>query len=296
MGTYFVEQLINGICQGSIYALNAIGYAIIVGIVGVVNFAYGDVVMFGAFGAYYGAMIFGNNLLLGLLVGFVTSAVLGVVVQRICVGHFVNGAGSSGGVPLLCLISMSMILRSLAQVLFGPEYKPYPEFIAQKTFQVGPVRITLLQVLIIGIVVTLCIALSLFLRTRRGLMLRAIRLNKTAAALTGINVQRMTSVGCFLGYGVAGLSGVLLGMYYGLLSPLIGTSYGMKAFSSAALGGMTDIPASAIGGAIIGILENLGVMVISATYKDMVAFCFLIIVLLMKPTGFKFSFRRRKKA
>jgi len=191
---------------------------------------------------------------------------------------------------------MSMILRSLAQVLFGPEYKPYPEFIAQKTYQLGPIRITLLQILVICIVVALCIALSIFLKTKKGLMLRAIRLDKKAAALTGIDVQRTTSLGCFLGYGVAGLSGVLLGMYYGLLSPLIGTSYGMKAFSAAALGGMTDIPASALGGAIIGILENLSVMFVSATYKDMVAFCFLIIVLLIKPTGFKLTFKRRKKA
>ena len=295
-GTYIVEQLINGICQGSIYALTAIGYAIIVGIIGVVNFAYGDVVMLGAFGAYFGSRLFGNNLLLGLLVGFVTSALIGVVVQKICVGHFVNGGGSAGGVPLLCLISMSMILKSLAQVLFGPEYKPYPSFIEQKTIQIGAIRLTLLQIIIICIVLVLCIFLSIFLKTRTGLMLRAVRLDKKAAALTGIDVSKMTSLGCFLGYGVAGMSGVLLGLYYGLLSPLMGSGNGMKAFSAAALGGMTDISASALGGVIIGIMENMGVMLISVAFRDIIAFAFLIIVLLLKPTGFKLSFRKGKKA
>ena len=293
MTMYFVEQLVNGICQGSIYALTAIGYATIVGVVGLVNFAYGDVVMIGAFGAYYSSIIFGNNLLLAMLAGFVTSALLGMVVHKICYERFLNAPSY---VPLLCLISMSMMIRSLAQIAFGPEYKPYPDFVSQRTIELGWVHITLLQAIIIGTVVILCVALSIFLKTRYGMILRAVRLDKKAAALTGIDVSKATSYGCMLGYGIAGISGVLLGLYYGMVSPLLGSSVGMKAFSASALGGMTDIPASAAGGVIIGVLENLGIMFISVAFRDIIAFVFLIAILLLKPGGLKITLRRRKRA
>lgn len=281
---YYLSQLINGICQGSIYALMAIGFAVVVGIVGLVTFAHGEVMMLGAFAAYYTFQYFGNNLLLGVVASFLASAFIGVFVFKIAYERFFNAPEH---ISLLCTIGVSMFLKSLAQLVFGPDNKAMLNVVPNKFFGEGVVGVTLVQLVIIATVIVLSVMLFLFFnRTRWGVMLRAVSQDRRAAALMGINVRRTSLVGNSIGCGLGGVAGMLMAIYYQTLVATMGGSAGMKAFSSAVLGGMTDVPRAALGGLTLGVIENLGITFASASLRDIFGFAFLVMVLLFKPQGF----------
>jgi branched-chain amino acid transport system permease protein len=281
---YYLSQIINGICQGSIYALMAIGFSVVVGIVGLVTFAHGEVMMLGAFAAYFTFQFFGNNLVLGVIASFAASAFIGVFVFKIAYERFFNAPEH---VSLLCTIGVSMFLKSLAQIIFGPDNKPLLNIVPNKFFGSGVVGVTLVQIVIITTVISLSLLLFLFFnRTRWGVMLRAVSQDRKAAALMGINVKMTSLIGNSIGCGLGGVAGMLMAIYYQTLIATMGGSAGMKAFAGSVLGGMTDVPRAALGGLALGVIENIGITFASASFRDIFGFVFLVLVLLVKPQGF----------
>jgi len=281
---YYISQLVNGICQGSIYALMAIGYSVVVGVVGLVTFTHGEIIMVGAFASYFAFQQFGNNLFIGIIASFAASAFIGIFVYKICYEQFFDAPRH---ISLLLTIGVSMLLKNLTQILIGPNYLPLLGVVPNKFFGVGIVGINLSQIIVIATVVSLSLLLFfIFNRTRWGIMLRAVSQDKQAAAMVGINVKRTALLGNCLGSGLGGIAGMLLAIYYQTLVATMGGSAGMKAFSSSVLGGLTDIPSAALGGLTLGIVENLGITFTSASFRDIFAFIFLLFVLLFKPEGF----------
>lgn len=281
---YFLNQLVNGLCQGAIYALMAIGYSVIVGVVGMVTFTYGEIMMIGAFSAYYIFRALGNNLPLAILAAFAGAFLIGVIVYKLCYEKFFNAPRH---ISLLCTIGISMLIKNLAQIVFGPETKPVLDVIENRTFTImlGGIRldIKLLQIVVIVLAGTLTL---FFNKTKWGIALRAVSQNKDAAYLMGINVKRTALIGNCIGSGLGGIAGILLSIYYYSVSATMGGAYSMKAFAASVLGGLVDIRFSALGGLCIGIIENLGIAVSAATFRDVFAFGFLILVLLIRPQGF----------
>jgi branched-chain amino acid transport system permease protein len=281
---YYLSQMINGICQGSIYALMAIGFSVVFGVVGLVTFTHGEVIMIGAFAAFYAFQLVGNNLLIGILASFAASAFIGVFVYKVCYERFLDAPEY---ISLICTIGVSMLLKSLAQIVFGPNNKPMLDVVPNQFYGWGTVGVTLVQLIVIATVASLSILLYFFLnRTRWGIMLRAVSQDRKAAALMGINVKRTILAGNCIGCGLGGVAGMLLAIYYQTLVATMGGSAGMKAFASSVLGGLSDVPCAALGGFILGIVENLGITFSSASFRDIFAFVFLLIVLLIKPEGF----------
>jgi branched-chain amino acid transport system permease protein len=281
---YYLSQVINGICQGSIYALMAIGYSVVVGVVGLVTFTHGEVIMLGAFAAYYTFEMLGNNLVVGVVASFLASAFVGIFIFKVCYERFFNAPRH---ISLICTIGTSMLLRNLAQIVFGPNNKPLLEVVPNRFYGQGVVGLTLVQLIVIATVISLSFLLFLFFnRTRWGIMLRAVSQDKSAAAMLGINVRLTALLGNCIGCGLGGVAGMLLAIYYQTLVATMGGSAGMKAFSSSVLGGLTNIPTAAAGGLCLGLVENLGITVSSASFRDMFAFVFLLLVLIVKPEGF----------
>ena len=240
--------------------------------------------MIGSFAAYYVFLLAGNQVLLGLAASFAASFVLGILVYKVCYERFFNAPRH---ISLLCTIGFSMLVKNLAQIVFGPNQKPMLEVIPLRFFSLGSMRISLVQLVIIGTVAALAFSLSfIFNKTKFGIMLKAVSQDKSAAWLMGINVRRAAMLGNCLGCGLGGVGGLLLGIYYQNILATMGGSMGMKAFTSSVLGGLTDVRFSALGGMIIGIVENLGITVSSASFRDIFAFSFLILILIFRPQGF----------
>lgn len=280
---YVLQQVLNGICQGSIYALMAIGYAFIYGIVGLVTFSYGEVAMVGAFTAYFAFKLFGENLLLGLVAGVIGGVITGLLIHKFCYDRFLL---SPKHIAMICTVAMSNMLKSLAQIFIGTEVKPMPAPMKGLYFEIGTMRISYIQVVVIITVIVLASGLTLFTKkTHLGMRLRAVSQNKTAASLVGINVRNATVLGNCIGCALGGVAGLLLAVYYSNVSPLLGASVGFKAFSAVVLGGLSNVGGAAIGGLLIGLLENVGIIFLPANYRDTVAFVFMVVVLIFFPQG-----------
>lgn len=281
---YIVEQLINGVCQGMIYALMAIGYSLIVGVTGLVTFTYGEVAMAGAFGAFYAFRLLGANLIVAIVASLLAGAAIGVVVHKVCYERFLE---SPRHISMICTIGMSMLLKNLAQIVFGTEVKAMPDTFGRGTLLLGSFRLRYIQIIVFLIVVVLAVSLSLFLKfTKPGMTLRSMSQSRKAAAIIGMDVKRSTLLGNALGCSLAGAAGLLLGLYYTTVSPTMGGSIGLKAFSASVLGGLTNVAMAAVGGLVIGIVENIGISFVSTGLRDAIAFGFLILVLMISPQGF----------
>ena len=283
MAYYYISQVINGICQGSIYALMAIGYSVVVGMTNLVTFAFGEIIMIGAFSAYYAFSFFGNNLILGIIASALGAAAVGYLVYKTCYEKFLNAPRY---IAMVCTIGASMFLKAIGQIVFGPNRKPLLNIVENKFFGNGMVSISMLQIVIIAIVIVLSCSLAiLFKKTRLGICFRAVSQEKTAAYMVGINVKRTILVGNCVGCGLGGVAGVLIAIYYQTLQATMGDTFSIKAFSSSVLGGLTDIRWFAIGGVLIGVIENLGIAFTTASLRNIFAFLFMFIILLIKPTG-----------
>ena len=290
---YFVQQLVNGICQGSIYALVAIGYTLIVGITGLVSFCYGETVMMGAFIAWFCMDLFGEDPVVAILAAFFGTALVGFVIHKLCYERFFNAPRH---ISLMCTLGAGILLKSMAQIVTRSETKPIARIFGDGYIDLGAIRISYVQIAVLLIVIVLSVSLSFFLnKTKTGIMLKAVSQDKQAAGLVGINVGRATMLGNMLGCGLGGVSGILYAVYYSSFKATMGNVIGMKAFSASVLGGLHDVTVSAFGGLTIGVFENIGISFFGSSYRDMIAFLFLIVVLVIKPTGFTFSRKERKK-
>lgn len=288
----YINYIINGLGQGSIYALIAIGYTLIFGVTGLVTFCFGEVVMFGGFAGYYIFSVLGTNVPVAAIGAFLLGSLVGLLVHKLCYERFLNAPRH---ISLLCTIGMSTLLRNAAQLIFGTATKSMPTILAGKNIYIFGVRVSVLQLLIMGIVVFLCIFLSLFLnKTRIGAMLRCVKQDRTAASLMGIDASRITMIGNCIGSALGGVAGLLYCISYTSVYPTLGASIGRIGFSSAVLGGMISIPWAAVGGILIGVLENLSIAWMPASLRSGVAYVFLIVVLIFLPQGVNSKGRSEK--
>ncbi|WP_367565349.1 branched-chain amino acid ABC transporter permease [Lacrimispora sp.] len=292
---YFTQQLINGISQGSIYALMAIGYTLIVGVVGLITFAYGEMVMIGAMSAYLFYVYVYPNFFLGLLVAFIMSSIAGALIHKLAYERFLDAPKH---IALLCTVGCSILLKNLAQIAFGSQANAMPPAFKSKTFDFlnGNLHITSIHMVVIAIVICLAVGLSLFLsKTRVGLMLRAVSQDKKASSLVAIDVRKVTLIGNMVGTGLGGVAGLLYATYLTNVSTIFGTVVGLKAISACVLGGLVNIPGAAVGALVIGILENFGIAIFTSSYRDVFAFAFVLFALAVRPEGlFVWKIRRAR--
>ncbi len=292
---YLLQQLINGISQGSIYALMAIGYTLIVGVVGLVTFAHGEMIMIGAMSAYLFYTYVTPNFFLGMVVAFISSGIAGIIIHKLAYEKFLDAPKH---ISLLCTVGCSILIKNLAQIFFGSQANAMPETIEVTPFMLGDtgLYITTIHITVIAMVIALAVGLTFVLyKTRVGLMLRAVSQDKMAASLVAINVKKVTLIGNIIGTGLGGVAGLLYGTYLSNVSTIFGTVVGLKAISACVLGGMTNIPGAAFGALLMGILENFGITFFSSSYRDVFAFAFVLIALTFKPEGlFVFNFRSTK--
>jgi branched-chain amino acid transport system permease protein len=296
---YFVQQLINGITLGSIYGLIAIGYSMVYGIIGMINFAHGDVFMVGAFislifillltavGASSMALLV-LILLLVLLLALVLTSVWGFVVERIAYRPL---RGSFRLAPLISAIGMSLFLQNLVQIIQGARVKPLPPLVSggytiMESADGFTVQLSNMQILIVVTTVALmAIFTYIITQTSLGRAQRACEQDRTMAALTGVNVDLTISLTFVIGAALASVAGMMFLLYYGVIDFYIGFLAGIKAFTAAVLGGIGSLPGAMLGGLIIGLIEVFWSAYFSVEYKDVAAFSILAIVLIFMPSG-----------
>jgi branched-chain amino acid transport system permease protein len=277
-----IQQLVNGLVVGSVYALVALGYTMIYGILGIINFAQGEIYMFGAFGAVLTLAATGE-LGLAVLAGISSACVVGVLLERIA---FRPLRGTHPLIPLISAIGASIFLSSLALLLFGPEEHSFPLDFIPASHRVFGARITDLQLIIAGVSFGLMIILTLFVNlTKHGKAILAVAMDSDAASLSGISVNMTYVVTFLLGSALSGAAGILMALYYNATSPTMGLLPGLKGFSAAILGGVGSIPGAIIGGLVLGVAENMGAAYLSSSFKDAFAFIALVLVLIIRPRG-----------
>lgn len=280
----FWEQLINGLTLGSTYALIALGYTMVYGIIQLINFAHGEIYMFGAFAGLFLVTVFGVNIFVALIGAMIFCMILGMLIERIAYRPL--RGKSSRLSALISAIGVSIFLSTLMALLRGPNTTRYPEVLRIKTFSLGSVEISSLQIVILLVAFLLMAGLTFMVqKTRLGKAMRACSQDLDASYLMGINVNRIISFTFAIGSALAAAGGVMVGIYYNAVWPYMGTMAGLKAFSAAVLGGIGSIPGAMLGGIILGVLEILGVAYLSSSYKDAIAFAILILVLLIRPQG-----------
>lgn len=279
----FVQQLINGITQGSLFALLAISFAIVYGTLRLLNFATGSIYMIGAFFGWIIVRYVTPNLFLALLAGAIAGFVVGFILERFA---FRALRGVARIASLICTIGFSVFLNELMAVLFGAERKSMPPFYSETLFTIGEVQVSTLQVILVVVAVTVLVLLQILIyRTKFGLAIRAVSLDFRTASLMGIPTDRVISFTFSIAGAVAGIAGVLASAYYNAVFPFMGNIAGLKSFSAAVFGGLTSIPGAILGGYLLGIIENFGVQVISSGYRDIIGFAILVIFLLVRPRG-----------
>jgi branched-chain amino acid transport system permease protein len=290
----FLQQVINGLTIGGVYALIALGYTMVYGIIELINFAHGEIYMVGAYAgiivlAAAGALGISGLPIPALIACALAGAMLicgafGYTMERIAYRPLRNAPRLS---PLISALGMSIFLQNFIMIAQGTRDKVFPHILSYiPPLQIGNARISLIQIAIIILCVILMAALQLFINhTRVGTAMRATAQDKTAAALSGINVDRIISITFIIGSLLAGAAGVMVAMYYGLVNYYIGYVAGIKAFTAAVLGGIGNIPGAMLGGFLLGLFESFGAGYISGEFKDVFAFALLILVLLFKPSG-----------
>jgi branched-chain amino acid transport system permease protein len=279
----FFQQLINGLTTGAAYALIALGYTMIYGILGLINFAQGEIYMCGAFVAVLLLASGQVNFIGAFLAGMAAAALLGVALERVA---FRPLRGAHPLVPLISAIGASIFLQSLALLLFGPNNRPFPVQFEFRTVTVGGAALSTLQGAILLSALGFMALLVLFVRyTRYGKAIQACALDRDTARLMGINVDRMVALTFFIGSALSGAAGIMMAIYYNATYPRMGLLPGLKAFSAAILGGVGNIPGAILGGLLLGVAESLGAGYLSSGYMDGIAFIILILVLLIRPQG-----------
>jgi len=288
-----LQQLINGITIGSFYALVALGYTMVYGVLKMINFAHGDLFMWGAYVGLTGlsfsvAWLGQSNPAMILPVSafvMVVIAIIGVLVERIAYRPL-RSAGRLA--PVISALGVAFILESLARNIYGASWKTYPTGLvpAGRVALVGGVRISVMQVLVLVVSFLLMALLYLFVyRTRIGTAMRAVSLDHEVSRLMGIDVDGIIATVFLIGPGLGGMAGLIVGLYYGSFDFTLGWGFGLKAFIAAILGGIGNIPGAMLGGMIFGIIETLGAGYVSPQWKDVIAYVMLILILIFRPTG-----------
>lgn len=279
----FLQHLLNGIIIGGIYAMMALGYSMVYGVLQIVNWAHADVLMFGTFiGMILSTVVEMPVIAMVLCAAFFTAA-LGMAVERLAYRPIKSENRKMA--VLVSALGVSTFLQNLAQLIFGSTTQPFPT-IQKISYKVGNVTISNMQIIIL--VVTAFMMLVLYIvvyKTKLGVAMRACSINIDNAKLMGINTNKIISLTFGIGAFMAGIAGVCVGTYYSAVYPTMGYLLGMKAFAAAILGGIGSIPGAMIGGFVIGIIESLGAGYLSSGYRDAYSFIVMILILVLRPSG-----------
>ncbi len=290
----FLQQLINGLSLGAIYALIALGYTMVYGIIELINFAHGDVYTLGTFfslatlsllgvsGELHGLPLLGVALLT-ILVSMLLCGLTGVVIERLAYRRLRNAPRLA---PLITAIGMSFILENIMQYWKGPAPIPVPQFIPNPSFHLGSIEIAAKQILVIVLAIVMMAALQIFIyNTRMGKAMRATAQDRDAAQLMGININTTIAITFLIGSALAGAAGFVSGVYYGSTYFFNGFAAGLKAFTAAVLGGIGNLAGAMLGGFLIGLVETITTQFISDQWSNVVVFSVLVLVLVFRPSG-----------
>lgn len=287
------QQIINGLTLGGVYALIALGYTMVYGILELINFAHGEIYMLGA---YTGIIFFGLftaigltsyslplSIVLTLILSIIFCSSYGFTIEKIAYKPLRKAPRLS---PLISAIGVSIFLQNYVMLTQGATDRVFPHLFGAAGFDFIGARVTYLQSFIIAISALLMLSLHFFVaRTMIGKAMRAVAQDRVMASLVGINIDTVISTTFVIGSGLAAIAGMMVAMYYGLVNYSIGYIAGIKAFTAAVLGGIGSIPGAMFGGIVLGLVEAMGAAYISSEYKDAYAFVILIIILLIKPAG-----------
>lgn len=290
--TEFLQQCINGLAVGSIYALVALGYTMVYGVLKLINFAHGDLF---TLGAYLGLTLFVS---LGIAEGmspimaiaivmvmvFILVAIFGMALERVAYRPLRKANRLSAVVSAL---GASIVIQNAIMLVYGARFYVYPESLRPSlVLDFFGLPIPIMRVVIIVMSISLMLALYLFInKTRMGTAIRAVAIDQGASRLMGINVNRVISLVFLIGPGLGGMAGVMVGMYYGQIDFAMGWTYGLKAFTAAIIGGIGNIPGAMLGGLLLGVIEALGASYLAMAWKDAISFFVLIVILIFRPTG-----------
>ncbi|WAM37493.1 branched-chain amino acid ABC transporter permease [Caldicellulosiruptor acetigenus] len=281
----FIQQLINGITLGSVYALISLGYTMVYGIIKLINFAHGDIFMVGAYIAYLSVTYLKLGLIPSLIVSMTFCSVLGMLIEKFAYKPLRNSPRISA---LITAIGVSLLLENLMQIIMGADSRVFPRLVDEKNYHLlqGRIVVNNKQIYLLIITILLMIILNFVVKkTKIGKAMRAVSQDMDAARLMGINVDTTISYTFAIGSALAAAAGVLVGLYYNTINPLMGVLPGLKAFIAAVFGGIGIIPGAMLGGFSLGIIETLVSGYGSSMYKDAVAFALLILILIIKPSG-----------
>lgn len=279
----FIEQLINGLRTGSIYALIAIGYTMVYGIAKMINFAHGDIIMVGAYALYFSISVLSLPVPAALLLTVIVCSVLGVLIEKIAYKPLRKAQPLA---VLITAIGMSFFLQSSSLLIFGSTPIPFQSVIPNENIKVGPVTISSITLVTLIVTAVAMILLTLFInKTKLGSAMRAVSEDKGAAELMGINVNSTISMTFAIGSALAAVAGILYISQYQSMKPTLGALPGIKAFVAAVLGGIGSIPGAMLGGILLGLIESVSKAYISTELADAIVFGVLIVVLLFRPSG-----------
>jgi branched-chain amino acid transport system permease protein len=279
----FCQQLINGISLGSIYALIALGYTMIYGIIKLINFAHGDIYMIGAYFGFFATTQLGVGFIPAIIIAMAGAAVVGIIIERIAYRPMRNAPRIA---ILITAIGVSFLLEYGMILFVSPQPRTFPAVFTPTVYHMGPLVANSQQLVILISAIILMVTLSYIVNsTKAGKAMRAVSFDADAARLMGINIDKVISMTFALGSALAAAGGVLVGVYYNSIDPLMGMMPGLKAFVAAVLGGIGIIPGAMMGGIILGIVEAMVSGFLSSTFRDAAAFGILILILLYKPAG-----------
>ncbi|HHV37995.1 MAG TPA: branched-chain amino acid ABC transporter permease [Tepidimicrobium sp.] len=280
-----LQQLINGLSLGSIYALIALGYTMVYGIINLINFAHGEIYMVGAYVGFALTTFLGLGFLPALISSMLICSLLGMLIEKVAYKPMRN---STRIAALITAISVSLFLQYTMMYFARPDTRTFPNIITNRklSFLNGSIILDVKNIYIILITAVLMVALQYVVhKTKIGKAMRAVSIDKEAAELMGINVDQVISFTFAIGSALAGAAGVLVGVYYNTINPLMGATPGLKAFVAAVLGGIGIIPGAVFGGFFLGMTETMVSAYGGSVFKDAIAFAILILVLLVKPNG-----------
>ena len=279
----FAQQIINGVSLGSIYALIALGYTMIYGIIKLINFAHGDIYMVGAYIGYVATSKMGLPFVPALLIAMLGAAITGIIIERIAYRPMRYAPRIAA---LITAIGVSFFLENVMILFVTPQPRTFPAVFNATVYHIGGLVINNQQIIILISALVLMVALTYIVNnTKIGKAMRAVSFDADAARLMGINIDRVISMTFALGSALAAAAGVLVGIYYNSIDPLMGMMPGIKAFIAAVVGGIGILPCAMLGGIIMGLVEAMVSGFFSSTYRDAAAFAILILILLYKPTG-----------
>ncbi|WP_273752948.1 branched-chain amino acid ABC transporter permease [Leuconostoc mesenteroides] len=290
--TTFIQQLINGLMPGSVYALLALGYTMVYGIIKLINFAHGDIYMLGAYFGYFFIKVLHLNFFIALILAMAVSAIIGVVIEYIAYRPLRHSPRIA---VLISALGISFLLENGMTYLYGSDQRSFPQAIKTVQYHFYGIQVSNIQLIIAVTSIVLMLLLTYIVKnTKMGRAMRAVSADPDAASLMGININHTISFTFAIGSALAAAGGVLIGLYYNSIDPLMGMTPGLKAFVAAVLGGIGIIPGAAVGGWLIGILETMVQATAFSDYKDAIVYAMLIVILLIKPTGILGKNKREK--